>query len=706
MKRLFTLSTALKVFVMLVLLGSVGNKALAQAANCTIQSYDYYFGYYEQNLHYYGAQDITIGTTTPMYTFPDFYPSPSNTAVSTIDLTGSVSFAVNAGTTAPVSTDLYSYAFLGMYVDWNKDGNFSTIPNTTSNPYGEFISGVQFNNPNYNPTSPYTVSLTNGNLYVPGGVASGNYRCRIIYGYNGSSTMPPALSQYPCGNWTSGTIYNLGAPYGECASVDVILNVTNTASCFPPQPPTLTSVTAGAATIGWNAPSTITNNYQWVLVPSGGTATTTPIASGTTTGTSTTISSLSPITSYSFYVRANCSATDSSSWAGPLTFTTLAPQCTATPNTPSISNSPLTTGVCAAQTLTINATNVNTQFSGITYQWKKATTTTSTPPAQSAYSNISGATGLSYTPPLFPVNFGNNNYTWYEVTPTCNLPPSTTYTAAASAPYPVTVLSYGIPYYQDFSTTATGAIPQCFENDPADPLGSFKVQQSFTTADGTPFPSIVAAFPTLPPSAKNAFFTIPPLALTANTTYTIQFNYGRSNITYPQRIQLYANTADPGTLNTPGASFVTSATGSTKLFDTSYTFNNVGFEKLTFTPTASGTYFFSWYDSTKETSAPANGTAQGIGNIAIYIASPCVRPTAQPTALNFTSNVSTITGSFTPPTTTPDKYLVVRTLGTTPLSGFTPSDGAYYSINQAAGNGTVVYVGKYPTYTDLYLSSG
>jgi len=697
MKRLFTLSTALKVFVMLVLLGSMGNNAIAQV-NCTITFYDYGL-YYGPAYNEEAAKDITIGTVSPTYTFPGI-STTSGAKLTTADYTGSVSFAVTAGTTAPVSANMYEISFMGMYVDWNKDGSFNTIPNTTSNPYGEFISGVQFNNSNYT-----TVNFTNGNLYVPGGVASGNYRARIIYGYNYGTTSPPALSQYPCGDWTTGTIYNLGYPYGTGASLDVTINVTNPASCFPPQPPTLTSATAGAATINWNAPSTITNNYQWVLVPAGGTATTTPIASGTTTGTNVTISSLSPITSYSFYVRANCSATDSSSWAGPLTFTTLAPQCFATPNTPAISNAPITAGVCAAtQVFTLNATNPNTAFSGITYQWKTATTTTSTPPAPSAYSNISGATGLSYTQtPNFPVNYGNTSYHWYEIVPTCVLPPSTTYTGAASAPYSFQIQSYGIPYYQDFSTTATGALPQCFENDPADPLGSFKVQQSFTTADGTPFPSIVAAFPALPQSAKNAFFTIPPLALTANTTYTIQFNYGRSNITYPQRIQLYANTADPGTLNIPGAPFVT---GGTKLFDSSYTFNYVGFEKLTFTPTTSATYYFSWYDSTKETSAPANGTAQGIGNIAIYIASPCVRPTAQPTALNFTSNVSTITGTFTPPATAPDKYLVVRTLGTTPLSGFTPSDGAYYAVNQAAGNGTVVYVGKYPTYTDLYLSSG
>ncbi|MDR3682032.1 MAG: GEVED domain-containing protein, partial [Flavipsychrobacter sp.] len=705
MKRFFTPRTVLTVLLMLASWGCITNNAYAQV-NCTITMWNYGL-YYGPGGNELAAKDITIGTVTPTYTFPGVTSFPSSTfGVPTADYTASVSFAVIAGTTAPVAADLYLESFLGMYVDWDKDGSFSTIPNTTSNPYGEFISGVQFNNPNFSSSGP--VAFTNGNLYVPGGIAAGNYRCRIIYGENYNSTMPAALSQYPCGNWTSGTIYNLGVPYGAGVSLDVTLTVSNPASCFPPQPPTLTSVTAGAATIGWNAPSTITNNYQWVLVPAGGTATSPSIASGTTTSTSTSITSgLSSNTSYSFYVRANCSASDSSSWAGPLTFSTLAPQCTAMPNTPSISNSPLTNGVCAAtQVLTLNATNPNTAFSGITYQWKTATTQTNTPPASnsSSWTPITGATGLSYTQtPNFPVNYGNTSYHWYEIVPTCVLPPSTTYTGAPSAPYSFQILSYGIPYYQDFSTTATGAIPQCFENDPLDPLGSFKVQQSFTTADGTPFPSMVAAFPALPQSSKNAFFTIPPLALTANTTYTIQFNYGRSNITYPQRIQLYANTADPGTLNIPGAPLIT---GGTKLFDDYYTFNNVGFEKLTFTPTTSGTYYFSWYDSTKEVSSPANGTAQGIGNIAIYIASPCVRPTAQPTALNFTSNVSTITGSFTPPATTPDKYLVVRTLGTTPLSGFTPSDGAYYSINQAAGNGTVVYVGKYPTYTDLYLSSG
>ena len=56
---------------------------------------------------------------------------------------------------------------------------------------------------------------------------------------------------------------------------------------------------------------------------------------------------------------------------------------------------------------------------------------------------------------------------------------------------------------------------------------------------------------------------------------------------------------------------------------------------------------------------------------------PCVAPTTQPTALNLTPTVDTITGMFTDAVPTPDNYLVVVSTSVTPPS---PVNGTAYNV--------------------------
>lgn len=94
------------------------------------------------------------------------------------------------------------------------------------------------------------------------------------------------------------------------------------AGCYPPSGLTMSNIGTSSATATWNAPTvgSIPAGYSWEVRRSGaaGSGSAGLVASGSTTSPSTTatVSSLSPSTTYKFYVRSNCSATDSSAWAG------------------------------------------------------------------------------------------------------------------------------------------------------------------------------------------------------------------------------------------------------------------------------------------------------------------------------------------------------------------------------------------------------
>ena len=92
--------------------------------------------------------------------------------------------------------------------------------------------------------------------------------------------------------------------------------VEPTPSCDDPTALAASGITTTGVNLGWTSTASA---WQYQVIPSGNT----PAASGTpTTSNPTTVTGLTPNTSYDFYVRANCSGTYSS-WSGPITFKTL-----------------------------------------------------------------------------------------------------------------------------------------------------------------------------------------------------------------------------------------------------------------------------------------------------------------------------------------------------------------------------------------------
>ncbi|WBX96728.1 fibronectin type III domain-containing protein [Chryseobacterium gambrini] len=103
-----------------------------------------------------------------------------------------------------------------------------------------------------------------------------------------------------------------------------------TPACTEPTVLTSSAITASGATVSWTAPNPApANGYNiyYSTTNTAPTATTTPTASVAAGVTTYNLSGLTANTTYYVWVRSNCGSGSTSSWAGPVSFTTA---CTAT----------------------------------------------------------------------------------------------------------------------------------------------------------------------------------------------------------------------------------------------------------------------------------------------------------------------------------------------------------------------------------------
>ncbi|MES2429762.1 MAG: endonuclease [Bacteroidota bacterium] len=118
---------------------------------------------------------------------------------------------------------------------------------------------------------------------------------------------------------------------------------------------------------------------------------------------------------------------------------------------------------------------------------------------------------------------------------------------------------------------------------------------------------------------------------------------------------------------------------------------------------ANGTTFWLRLDDVDATGAD-DGLA--IDNFTVsfngIVTPPCNEPTVQPTGLVLTPSPASISGSFTPPATAPDQYLIVRSTSNTLSS--TPVDVTTYTQGQSFGGGTIIAIQSGTTFTDNSLS--
>ena len=122
-----------------------------------------------------------------------------------------------------------------------------------------------------------------------------------------------------------------------------------------------------------------------------------------------------------------------------------------------------------------------------------------------------------------------------------------------------------------------------------------------------------------------------------------------------------------------------------------------------------GTQYFYYIFAANSTCAAGISylTINPLTNYTVTLSSnPCVTPINLPTALVFTTGVTTIGGSFTGTTPNSDYYLVVRSTSPTLIAG--PIDQTTYAINDPLGGGVVVayQIGSIFSFTDIGLIAG
>ncbi|MCZ2222436.1 MAG: fibronectin type III domain-containing protein [Chitinophagales bacterium] len=103
--------------------------------------------------------------------------------------------------------------------------------------------------------------------------------------------------------------------YGEAE--DYTVNVLPTGACLPPTNLLASAITTSSATMDWDASTSNPSlGYVYELRTSGagGSGATGLVSSGTTTSLTTDFTSLNANTTYNFYIRSVCSASDSSVW--------------------------------------------------------------------------------------------------------------------------------------------------------------------------------------------------------------------------------------------------------------------------------------------------------------------------------------------------------------------------------------------------------
>ncbi|MDD2984163.1 MAG: GEVED domain-containing protein, partial [Crocinitomicaceae bacterium] len=182
----------------------------------------------------------------------------------------------------------FSHSYVGggnglkIWVDWNNDLDFDDA--------GEELFFLANSN-----------ATKTGTFTIPATVAMGDYRMRVRSQY-GSTVSPPS-----CGEVNYGT------------TIDFNLTIATPPTCLAPTAITGTNITSTSAILAWTENGTSTD---WEIQYGTGSFVPTTAPSIAVTTNPHSLTNLQPSSTYRFYVRSRCSATDSSYWAGPFVFTT------------------------------------------------------------------------------------------------------------------------------------------------------------------------------------------------------------------------------------------------------------------------------------------------------------------------------------------------------------------------------------------------
>ncbi|MFD1017125.1 GEVED domain-containing protein [Winogradskyella rapida] len=272
-----------------------------EASLTGLTEYTNYFIYYQADC---GTEDGTsewVGPFTTLTGYCESVPSSNDyTGISQIELGeetltsgGDLTYEDFTATTVDVQAQVtanlqitfatyFSY-YTNVWIDLNNDLSFD-------NETELFFQGE---------SETATTYTLNASFLVPD-VPLGVYNMRIGTADSGQATPNPCYS----------------GSYG--VTIDARINITAAPTCIPPSALTATEITSESAELSWDQVGTVS---QWnvEVVESGVTPTGTPTA--TNISNPYTATGLTGLTTYDYYVQANC-GTELSSWAGPFSFTT------------------------------------------------------------------------------------------------------------------------------------------------------------------------------------------------------------------------------------------------------------------------------------------------------------------------------------------------------------------------------------------------
>ncbi|MFC6269527.1 fibronectin type III domain-containing protein [Frigoriflavimonas asaccharolytica] len=227
--------------------------------------------------YYLNNITTTLGITNLAYTASSYSAYVDNSANTFISIPGGI---VNVSLGSAGGSTYYFY----VWIDWNNDGDFLDA--------GETILA----------TTTYT-STGAAVINVPAAQAAGNYRVRFSTSFIGTNTS--------CGPGAWGNY------------VDYTLIVGPAPTCLSPTNPVASAVSTTTATISWTASTSVpANGYEYFISTTNVAPTATTIPTGTSATTSVNLTGLALNTTYYFWVRAVCSATDSSYWTSGGSFLT------------------------------------------------------------------------------------------------------------------------------------------------------------------------------------------------------------------------------------------------------------------------------------------------------------------------------------------------------------------------------------------------
>jgi len=259
--------------------------------------------------------------------------APAPTATSSGIVTSSGSPFVITGLTSVTCYDVYVRAKCGPTENsfWSVKANFCTTPNYCAGDHFYDTGGASGNYSNNqaitsiicpgNAGDVVTVVFNSFNVATGDNlvIRDGNLPTSPIVGTYSGTTLPPSFSATSA----SGCLTFVFTSNGTTVSAgwDATIYCTPPITCFKPVVLTATNIGATTAQLSWTESGTATQ-WEYLVLPLGANI---PILgqSGVPAPSNPfVVGGLSPSTTYTFYVRAICSASNASFWSDGFTFST------------------------------------------------------------------------------------------------------------------------------------------------------------------------------------------------------------------------------------------------------------------------------------------------------------------------------------------------------------------------------------------------